>query len=98
MELIKIGDFKVLIGKSINKTVHKTTFTRYKKYGLVPKTKVGAKQIRVDVSLSIEKITQYENKTQHEKQKLGIERKASKKNECLAFTLMNKLINRGNIK
>jgi len=92
MELIKIMDFKKMIESSTNKRLHKTTFARYKKRGLVPKTKKGAKSLRVDVQKSISKIVEYESKSFSEKIKLGNERKFIESTGGLAFNLMNKCV------
>jgi len=60
--------------------------------GFVPKTKKGAKTLRVNVSNSIERIAEYERSSQSEKIKLGLERKDNRKGGCMAFNLMNNLV------
>ena len=92
MELIRISDFKLLIGDTLSKTVHKTTYTRYKQAGLVPKARKGTRSILINVSNSIERITEYEAMSQSEKIKEGLQRKENRKGGCMAFNLMNQLV------
>jgi len=94
MQRIKISEFKLMIESATGKKVHKTTFTRYKEAGLVPKTKKGAKQLNVDADNTIKKIIEYESQSHSEKVRQGLDNAEYKKVGGLAFALMNSRINK----